>query len=116
ANGGTIKLPVSRAAGAVIQQPLPAKLRGVFIVSWRVLSDDGHISLGEFAFAAGSAGALPTVSSSSQGRSWSEVAASCLLFIGLALALGGLVSERVVWRRTPADRKSTRLNSSHGSI
>ncbi len=104
ANGAAIKLPASRAAGAVIEQPLPAKLRGVFIVSWRVLSDDGHISLGQFAFAAGSAGALPTVSSSSQGRSWSEVAASWLLFIGLALALGGLVSERVVWRRTPAER------------
>ncbi len=104
ANGRTIELPPSRAAGAVIEQPLPAKLRGVFVVHWRVLSDDGHISLGEFAFAAGSAGALPTVSSSSQGRSWSEVAASWLLFIGLALALGGLVSERVVWRRTPADR------------
>ncbi len=104
ANGAAIKLPASRAAGAVIEQPLPANLRGVFIVSWRVLSDDGHISLGEFAFAAGSAGALPTVGSSSQGRSWSEVAASWLLFSGLALALGGLVSERVVWRRTPAER------------
>jgi len=102
--GETIALPASRAAGAVIEQPLPPNLRGVFIVSWRVLSDDGHISLGEFAFAAGSAGALPSVSNPSQGTSKSEVAASWLLFIGLALALGGLLSERVVWRRTPVQR------------
>src|SRR5438128_5244913 len=99
-NGGTIKLPASRAAGAVIEQPLPQNLRGVFVVSWRVLSDDGHISLGEFAFAAGSSAALPKVSSGGQGTSWSEVAASWLVFVGLALGLGGLASERFVWRRT----------------
>jgi copper transport protein len=104
ASGETIKLPASRAAGTMIEQPLPAKLRGVFVVHWRVLSDDGHISLGEFAFSAGSAGALPTLSGSSQGRSWSEIGASWLLFIGLALALGGLLSERVVWRRTPVHK------------
>src|SRR5712691_2924176 len=102
--GETIALPASRAAGAAIKQPLPPNLRGVFVVSWRVLSDDGHISLGEFAFAAGSAGALPSVSNASQGTSKSEVAASWLLFVGLALALGGLLSERVVWRRTPVQR------------
>src|SRR5712691_11445972 len=103
-SGETVALPAARAAGAVIEQPLPANLHGVFIVSWRVLSDDGHISLGEFAFAAGSRGALPSVSNPSQGTSKSEVAASWLLFIGLALALGGLLSERVVWRRTPVQR------------
>src|SRR5712691_2783320 len=100
----TIALPASRAARSVIEQPLPPNLRGVFIVSWRVLSDDGHISLGEFAFAAGSTAALPSVSNPSQGRSWSEIGASWLLFLGLALAFGGLLSERVVWRRTPAQR------------
>src|SRR6266571_7952153 len=103
-SGETVALPAARAAGAVIEQPLPPNLHGVFIVSWRVLSDDGHISLGEFAFAAGSRGALPSISNPSQGTSTSEVAASWLLFIGLALALGGLLSERVVWRRTPVQR------------
>jgi copper transport protein len=102
--GETIALPKPRAQGAVIEQPLPPNLRGVFVVTWRVLSDDGHISLGEFAFAAGSTGALPSVSNPSQGTSKSEVAASWLLFLGLALALGGLLSERVVWRRTPTQK------------
>src|SRR5207247_6223164 len=42
ASGEAIKLPASRASGAVIVQPLPRSLRGVFVVHWRVLSDDGH--------------------------------------------------------------------------
>lgn len=102
-DGEQIKLRAGTSHGAVIAQPLPRNLRGVFIVSWRVLSDDGHISLGEYAFAAGSTAALPTTSNGGAGTSWSEVAASWLVFIGLALALGGLLSERIVWRRRPAD-------------
>ncbi len=102
-DGEQIKLATATSQGATIAQPLPRNLRGVFIVSWRVLSDDGHISLGEFAFAAGSAAALPTTRNSGAGTSWSEVAASWLVFAGLALALGGLLSERIVWRRRSGD-------------
>src|SRR5712692_8396272 len=83
ANGASVQLQPSRAAVAVIEQPLPANLRGVFIVSWRVLSDDGHISLGEFAFAVGSTGALPSLGAGASGSTpISEVAASWLFFIG----------------------------------
>ena len=102
-NGEQVELSPSSSHGAAITQPLPHALRGIFIVSWRVLSDDGHISLGEFAFAAGSTGALPTTNSGGAGTSWSEVASSWLVFIGLALALGGLLSERIVWRRKAVD-------------
>lgn len=105
ANGHAVELPRSRAAGLIIRQPLPSNLRGVFVVSWRVVSSDGHVSLGQFAFAAGSAGALPRVASASQPTSWSNIAANWLMFIGLALALGGLVSERVAWRPTPAPER-----------
>jgi len=98
--GGTLTLPAPQSGAAVIHQPLPPRLHGVFVVSWRVLSDDGHLSLGEFAFAVGSTGALPAVRNSFGGTSWSAVAASWLVFIGLALGLGGLISERLVWRRT----------------
>lgn len=97
ANGHSVNLPRSHGAGTVIDQPLPANVRGIFIVSWRVVSIDGHVSEGEFAFAAGASGALPRISSSSQGTSWSGVAPGWLMFLGLALALGGLLSEMFVW-------------------
>ncbi len=88
--------PVVR--GATVRQPLPRGLRGLFVVRWRVLADDGHVSLGEFAFAVGSTAALPAVSGSTGQTSGTQVAASWLLFLGLALALGGLASERLLWR------------------
>ena len=93
---GTVALALPQSHGATISQPMPHTLRGVFVVSWRVLSDDGHVSLGEFAFAVGSGGAVPTVSSTS-ARPWSQIAASWLVFLGVALALGGVMSERFVW-------------------
>ena len=99
--GETLELPKPTSGAATLEQPLPANLRGIYIVHWRVLSDDGHISLGEFAFAVGSNAALPNLKASTTRTSWSEVAASWLVFIGLALALGGLASERFIWRRTP---------------
>jgi len=100
AGSGDVSLPKPRGHGSVTTQPLP-KLKGVFVVHWRVLSDDGHISLGEFAFAVGSSAALPSLTASTTPTSWSEVAASWLVFAGLALGLGGLASERFIWRRTP---------------
>lgn len=104
ANGHPAELPPSRGAGAVVHQALPPNLRGVFLVSWRVLSDDGHVSAGEYAFAVGSLAALPTVTSSSPATPWSQVTASWLVFVGLALAIGGLFSERFVWGRTSMPR------------
>lgn len=98
-DGHAVELPRSRDAGLVIDQPLPPDLRGVFVISWRVVSDDGHVSLGEFAFAAGSAAPAPKIATASQGTSWPDVAASWLMFIGLALALGGLLSELMIWKR-----------------
>ena len=100
--GGTLNLAAPQVAGAVIRQSLAPRLHGVFVVSWRVVSaDDGHVTLGEFAFAVGAGGALPaSVSSSGGSSSSSDVAASWLLFAGLALALGGVVSERLIWRGT----------------
>src|SRR5712691_341193 len=98
-----LTLPPPQAKGSAIRQVLPPQLRGVYVVSWRVLSDDGHISLGEFAIAVGSAAALPALGAASSGTTpLSGVAASWLFFVGLALALGGIVSGRLFWRRSAA--------------
>src|SRR5712691_3487758 len=97
--GSPLTLPAPNGRASFIRQPLPSKLHGVLVVSWQVLSDDGHLSLGDFAFAVGSAAALPKLSADTSGTSYSGVVASWLFFLGLALAAGGLVSERFVWRK-----------------
>ncbi len=98
-DGTRIAAPTHVRRGTVVRQPLPSGLRGVVVVHWSVLADDGHPSLGEFAFAVGEAGDLPELSAtSSQPTSWGQTAAVWLFFAGLALALGGLVSERFLWR------------------
>jgi len=99
ATGASISLAHSAAHGSMVDQSLPSAWRGIYVVSWQVVSaDDGHLSDGELAFAAGSAGALPRLSSSSTQIGWGQAVASWLLFAGLALALGGIASERLVWR------------------
>ena len=95
--GSELKLSAAESNGATLRQPLP-RLRGVYVVSWQVLSDDGHVSLGEFAFAVGSSAALPTLGGASGTRPWSDVVASWLFYLGLALSLGGLAAARLVWR------------------
>jgi copper transport protein len=97
AGAGDVGLPAPQARGRVVTQSLPPQLKGVFVVHWRVLSDDGHISLGEFAFAVGSSAPLPELKATSAKTPPSEVVASWLFFVGLSLAFGGLVSERLLW-------------------
>ena len=107
--GNRIDLQRPSSSGTVVHQPLPRRLKGIFVVHWRVLSDDGHPSVGEFAFAVGAGGALPALQGVSAPRPWRKALASWLLFAGLALALGGLVSELVVWGRvSELDRRLTR--------
>ncbi|MGH7362520.1 MAG: copper resistance CopC/CopD family protein [Candidatus Methylomirabilales bacterium] len=82
-----------------LRTALPPAMGGVYVVSWRVLAEDGHVSLGEFAFGVGSGGQLPGASATaSTPISWPDVGGSWLLLVGLAIALGGLGSETFVWR------------------
>lgn len=63
-----------------------------------MLSDDGHVSLGEFAFAVRSSAALPAFAAETGTTPWPDVVASWLFFLGLALSLGGLATARLLWR------------------
>src|SRR2546428_4024444 len=40
--GGELTLAPAQSAAVTIRQRLPPRLRGVYVVSWQVLSDDGH--------------------------------------------------------------------------
>jgi copper transport protein len=72
---------------------------GSYIVSWSVVSDDGHPIAGAFTFQIGDvndlqAGVLSTINRSSELPVWLDVAESAgraLLYAALAVALGGLV-------------------------
>src|SRR5713101_7782271 len=80
--GAALRLPAPQTRASMIRQSLPTHLRGVYVVAWRVLSDDGHISLGEFAFAVGSTAALPSLGAGASGSApISEVAASWLVCV-----------------------------------
>jgi copper transport protein len=100
-DGTYVALPPVAGKGAQVVQQLPAGLRGIFVVSWSLLSDDGHLVAGDFAFSVGASGALPAASTSASSPRRSEVVASWLFFLGLSLALGGILSERLVWRDPP---------------
>lgn len=96
-------------SGFVVQAPLPHLADGIYVVSWQENSaDDGHLSLGEFAFAVGAGGALPsTVSQVATPISWPAVAATWLFLGALLLAFGGLAGERVVWQAVERQHKLT---------
>jgi copper transport protein len=99
--GSAVDLGLSELlnGATTLRATLPPAMSGVYVVSWRVLAEDGHLSLGEFAFAVGSGWVLPAASATaSTPVAWPDVAASWLLLAGVALALGGLGSESLVWR------------------
>lgn len=101
AAGAAIRLGAARREddGPRVQVPLPALSDGVYVVSWQATASDGHLSIGEFAFAVGSGGRLPAVVSQASGViDWGRAAVRWPLLLGLLLALGGLASELVVWR------------------
>ncbi len=110
ADATAVGLPALSVQGVLVRQPLPARLRGVFVVNWRVLADDGHLSAGEFAFAVASKAVLPASGSSVSARTpASQVVASWILFLGFALAFGALVAEFVVWRGARAGARPASL-------
>ena len=97
------RIPGSRAQagsdGRRVSVPLPGLGTGVYVVDWSVLSEDGHRTEGEYAFAVGAVhGKLPETRSATGGASILATVASATFLLGLALALGGLASERFVWQ------------------
>lgn len=111
AKGKKLRLAAPVRRDTVVSQALSPTNDEILIVNWRVVAEDGHISTGEFAFAAGSTGSLPALgsgSSATTNASSVDMVLSWVFFLGLALSLGGLVSERFIWRREQIDRQVAR--------
>lgn len=91
-----------------LRASLPLLSDGVYQVTWKALAEDAHTTEGEFVFAVGvdlPAGAVVTSGSTSGSVQWTDAVVTLALLAGIAIALGGLLSERFVW---PRDRPSPR--------
>lgn len=99
--GEPVDLGPARAldSGQEVEALLPRLGDGIYVVSWESVSAlDGHLEVGEFAFAVGVRGASSTVAvRTGGGVAWPETVASWLALIGLMAAGGALASERWVW-------------------
>ncbi|MFF7642951.1 copper resistance protein CopC [Streptomyces canus] len=80
---------------------------GVYTVAWQAIAPDGDVMSGTYRFAVGSVTAGLTASGTSGGQAVSGAPATAVLrwvlYAGFALALGGLVGERLAARRRAPD-------------
>lgn len=121
---GTPEVSLRTAAGRQVDLPfvgtdtgstrvranVPALTHDVYIVTWQVLARDGHTTEGEFAFAVGTdlpPGVITTTSGTPSGSfPWVDAITQFEIVAGLAFAVGGLLSERFIWR-TPRSGSAT---------
>lgn len=100
--GGRVATPEPVAAGRTVTWPMPSTLgKGAYVVTWRVVSSDGHPVDGAFTFGVGAApGALPdAVGAASSGRSSTAPAYVVVARLGgyLSLAAFAGVAAFVLW-------------------
>lgn len=85
--------------------PLAQRLRdGAYSVRWRIVSDEGHLIAGVFAFAVGRGQPppQPTLSAGGSGLRLGFLIARWLFLAGLLAAAGAAVFEAAVWRAAAA--------------
>jgi copper transport protein len=123
ADGTRVDSSKAAASGSVVRVPLKGNLaKGSYLVSWRVISADGHPVRGAFSFSIGkatrlAAGLSQSVFSGSADKPY-EIAAGvmrALAYIG-ALAAAGLVVMGTILRREDEPTPVTRLTACAASI
>lgn len=76
---------------------------GEYVVHWQVAAADGDVMLGEYRFAVGSTSGLTVGGGTVQTKGLAATTMlRWLLFLGLALSLGGAVGSRLATRAAPA--------------
>jgi len=102
--------PVSTGAprlpqgSSIVEVPLPGLKDGIYAVSWQVVGTDGDLTAGEFAFAIGPGGSIPSQRTLSGPIDWPQAVTTWALLLGLLIAVGGLFSERLIWSRVGRER------------
>jgi copper transport protein len=99
-DGAEVPLPGLPAPGTVLRMPLPEGLGlGVYLVSWRVVSADGHPVAGALAFGVGSAAApAATLGENARARGWARLlqALRFVFYVALVVAPGGALFRLLV--------------------
>lgn len=89
--GHTVPLPIGGAAGATLTVTLPLLGIGTHLLSWRVISADGHPIGGSLVFSIGRPSSVPGLS---QQTSWPVragiAAARLAIYLGLFIGIGGV--------------------------
>ena len=97
AGGVRVDLGPRRVGGQdlVAQYDVPRLPDGIYLVSWRAVALDGHLSVGEFAFGVGSGiGEIPIAAGATgSATSWPATAVHLLFIVALLTAFGGLLAE-----------------------
>ena len=96
ATGARVDLgPRATDQGLVAQYDVPPLAGGIYLVSWRAVALDGHLSVGEFAFGVGlTTGEIPSATGATGSvSSWPATGVHLLFILTLLTALGGLLAE-----------------------
>lgn len=107
--GGAVRIGPPRLARGDSRRlliPLRQRLRdGAYTVRWRIVSDEGHLIAGVFAFAVGRGQPppQPTLSAGGGGLRLGFLAARWLFLLGLLVAAGAAVFRGAVWRVAAAE-------------
>jgi copper transport protein len=97
-----------RAEGARVVVPVPAGTgTGTLLLSWRVVSADGHPVTGSHAFSVGRPTAVAEAPAAAPA--WGAAAGRGMLTLSLVLGVGGAVFLRVIHRGPAPPRRARRL-------
>ena len=92
-DGAVVDLKDVAARGAVVTVTMPSKLqRGTYLLSWRVISADGHPVGGALTFSVGEPSAAPTARASESDKRLRAAIwfARLVLYVGLFVGVGGV--------------------------
>jgi len=93
--GANLELPTPSAAGADLSIPLPPSTHpGTYVLSWRVVSEDGHPVAGTLIFTVGDGDASAVISPTDHDYvvTAAGLVSRWALYLGLAFGVGGAIT------------------------
>ena len=107
-DGGAVSLGEVTAANSAIAIQVPALQNGTHVLSWRVISADGHPVGGSVVFSIGApsgqpaSGAMPHADPAVRLALW---AVKTAIYLGIAIGIGGAFFRAWIGRRSRCSRR-----------